>query len=150
MDFTHGCLRLGNSKTGPKVVLLGAPAQKLLAELPRNGNTLWVFRASSGQGHYQGVEKLWRALRIAAGFPNLRLHDLRHSFASAGLAGGDTLPVIGALLGHADVKTTARYAHLAEDPVRLAANRISGAIAAAINSPVDTVAPALSMRKTAA
>jgi integrase len=102
------------------------------------------------QGHYQGVEKLWRVLRTAAGFPHLRLHDLRHSFASAGLAGGDTLPVIGALLGHADVKTTARYAHLAEDPVRLAANRISGAIAAAMASQVNTVAPLLSMRKPAA
>jgi integrase len=150
VDFTHSCLRLGNSKTGPKIVLLGAPAQKLLAELPRSGNTPWVFPASSGQGHYQGVEKLWRVLRIAAGLPNLRLHDLRHSFASAGLAGGDTLPVIGALLGHADVKTTARYAHLAEDPVRLAANRISGAIAAAMASQVNTVAPLLSMRKPAA
>lgn len=92
VDFTHNCLQLGNSKTGPKNVLMGAPAQKLLAELSRSGNTLWVFPASSGQGHYRGVEKLWRVLRIAAGFPNLRLHDLRHSFASAGLAGGDTTP----------------------------------------------------------
>ena len=70
------------------------------------------------EGHFQGVEKIWRKVRAAAGFPTLRLHDLRHSFASVGLARGDALPVIGAILGHADVKTTSRYAHLADDPVR--------------------------------
>jgi site-specific recombinase XerD len=58
------------------------------------------------------------------------IHDLRHSFASMGIAGGNTLAVIGALLGHSDVKTTAQYAHLSADPVRTAANRISGAIIA--------------------
>jgi integrase len=146
VDFAHNCLRLGNSKTGPKIVALGAPAQKVLAGLPRDRNAVWVFPASYGLGHFQGVEKVWRRLRIAAGFPNLRLHDLRHSFASMGLAGGDALPVIGALLGHTDVATTARYAHLADDPVRMAADRISGAIAAAM----DESATVLPIRKPAA
>jgi integrase len=150
VDLMHNCLRLGNSKTGPKIIPLGAPAQKVLAALSRDRNSSWVFPASSGQGHYQGVEKLWRRLRIAAEFPNLRLHDLRHSFASTGLAGGDALPVIGVLLGHADVKTTARYAHLADDPVRAAADRISGAIAGAMDTTINGSAPVLPIRKPAA
>jgi hypothetical protein len=62
----------------------------------------------------------------------VRTHDLRHGIASVGLASGDALPIIGKLLGHSDVKTTARYAHLADDPVKAAANRISGSIAAAM------------------
>jgi integrase len=101
-------------------------------------------------GYYQGLEKVWRQLRIAAGFPKLRLHDLRHSFASIGLAGGDALAVIGALLGHADAQTTLRYAHLADDPARMAADRISGAIEAAMNSKDDERTPVLPMRKPAA
>jgi len=66
----------------------------------------YVFPASSGLGRFQGVERIWQKVRVAADFPFLRLHDLRHSFASVGLARGDALPVIGAILGHADVKTT--------------------------------------------
>ena len=80
---------------------------------------------------FKVLEKVWRKVRVAAGFPALRLHDLRHSFASTGLARGDALAVIGAILGHADVKTTSRYAHLADDPVRNAANEISKSIHAA-------------------
>ena len=67
------------------------------------------------------------------GLPKLRLHDLRHSFASVGLARGDALTVIGAILGHADVKTTSRYAHLADDPVRQAADGIAKTVHAALS-----------------
>lgn len=77
-------------------------------------------------------QQVWRVVRVAAGLPGLRLHDLRHSFASVGLARGDALPIIGAILGHADVKTTSRYAHLADDPVRNAADQISETISTAI------------------
>jgi site-specific recombinase XerD len=75
--------------------------------------------------------------------PNLRLHDLRHSFASTGLARGDALPVIGAILGHADVKTTSRYAHLADDPVKQAADNISDAINAALSGKIGAQAARL-------
>jgi len=150
VDFAHHCLRLRDSKTGPKILVLGAPAQEVLASFSRSESIPWVFPAISGRGPYQGVEKVWRQLRIAAGFANLRVHDLRHSFASVGLAGGDALPVIGVLLGHADVKTTARYAHLSDDPVRMAADRISGAVAAAMDLKGNESAPVLPMRKPAA
>jgi site-specific recombinase XerD len=100
-------------------------------ERARIEGATYIFPASSGEGHFQGVEKVWRKVRMAAGFQKLRLHDLRHSFASVGLARGDALAVIGAILGHADVKTTSRYAHLADDPVRNAANEISKSVHAA-------------------
>jgi integrase len=101
--------------------------------LDRIDDSPFVFPASTGDGFFQGVEKVWATVRAAAGFPELRLHDLRHSFASVGLARGDALPVIGAILGHADVKTTSRYAHLADDPVRRAADGIAGSVHAALS-----------------
>ena len=67
------------------------------------------------------------------GASHVRLHDLRHSFASVGASAGMSLPIIGKLLGHRDPKTTARYAHIDDDPARAAADRISGTIAAAMN-----------------
>jgi integrase len=123
---------LGDSKTGQKIIPIGAPALEIVSGLPKQKSSSFVFPAATGLGRFQGVEKIWRRVRQAAGLLDVRLHDLRHSYASMGLAAGDALPVIGALLGHADVKTTARHAHLADDPVEAAADRISGAVAAAM------------------
>jgi len=133
VDLERACLRLGDSKTGAKVVPLGPPALAILSQLKRDRDSPFVFPAESGGSHFQGTEKLWRKVRKAAQLPGVRLHDLRHSFASIGLASGDSLPLIGKLLGHADVKTTARYAHLADDPLREAARRIASTIAAAMD-----------------
>jgi len=133
VDLERGYLRLADSKTGAKIVPIGAPASEVLSRIPVLDRSPFVFPSSSGEGAFQGTEKIWRRVRERTGFPNLRLHDLRHSFASIGLARGDALPVIGAILGHADVKTTSRYAHLADDPVRQTADGISKAIAAALS-----------------
>ena len=75
---------------------------------------------------------MWARIRESAGLSDVRLHDLRHSFASVGAASGDSLYVIGKLLGHKQSITTQRYAHLADDPLRAAADRIAGQIAAAM------------------
>jgi integrase len=123
---------LPDSKTGQKAVAMGAPALQLLSDLPRMSE--WVFPAASGTGHMIGLPKKWEAVRKRAGLDGVRLHDLRHSFASFGAAAGDSLLVIGKLLGHSDSKTTSRYAHLADDPVKSAANRIAGSIAAAMSA----------------
>jgi integrase len=131
VDLGRGDLRLGDSKTGAKVIPIGAPAIEVLAGVTIIEGSPFVFPASSGKGRFQGVERVWRKVRTDAGLPKLRLHDLRHSFASVGLARGDPLPVIGAILGHADVKTTSRYAHLADDPVKHAADAISRTIKSA-------------------
>lgn len=134
VDLERGYLRLGDSKTGAKVIPIGAPAVEVLASLTAVEESPFVFPATSGDAAFQGTEKVWRKLRERAGFPELRLHDLRHSFASVGLARGDALPVIGAILGHSDIKTTSRYAHLADDPVRQSADAIAKTVAAALNS----------------
>ena len=78
------------------------------------------------------IQKPWQAIRHMAGLDDLRLHDLRHSFASVGAASGMSLPVIGALLGHSQPATTARYAHFADDPLRAAGDKIGEQIAAAM------------------
>jgi integrase len=74
----------------------------------------------------------WQRVRIAAGLEGVRIHDLRHTFASGGLAVGEGLSVIGKLLGHTQIQTTARYAHLASDPMKAAANKISDRLASAL------------------
>lgn len=71
----------------------------------------------------------WIRIRKRAGMDDLRIHELRHSFASAGLAGGEGLVLIGKLLGRSHISTTSRYAHLADDPLKAAADRISERVA---------------------
>ena len=132
VDFGLGCLRLDDSKTGQKIVPLGAPALKVLADLPRIAGSEFVFPSLKSDGHYVGLPKAWLRIRAKAALEGVRLHDLRHSFASVGAGAGMGLQIVGKLLGHADPKTTARYAHIADDPARVAADRISGAIAQAI------------------
>jgi integrase len=132
VDLDRACLRLKDSKTGAKVIQLGAAPILLLSGLKPTNSSTYVFPATSGTSHFQGIKRVWQAVRKEAGFPDLRLHDLRHSFASIGLASGDTLSLIGALLGHSNARTTGRYAHLADDPKKNAANRISGEIARAL------------------
>jgi integrase len=145
VDLERGLLRLETSKTGQKVMPLGAPAVEVLAGVKRIEGSPYVFPATAGKSYFQGADKLWRKVRDAAGFPGLRIHDLRHSFASMGLARGDALPIIGAILGHRDVKTTSRYAHLADDPVRQAADAIAGSVRAAMEG--KPAAPVVPLRR---
>jgi integrase len=132
VDIAWSCLRLPDSKTGAKVVPLGAPALALLTELSQTEGNPYVLPGTIAGRHFVGLPRVWERLRKRAELPGVRLHDLRHSFASAGAAAGDSLLVIGKLLGHHDAKTTARYAHLADDPLKAAADRISTQIAAAM------------------
>ena len=82
--------------------------------------------------HLSDLQPFWQRLRSRANLPEVRIHDLRHTFASVALANGECLPMIGRLLGHSQVQTTARYAHLAADPVRGAANGVAKWISAAL------------------
>jgi integrase len=132
VDFERGCLRLPESKTGAKVIYLNPPARLLLEELPRlsdNPRVIPGLRASSGSA---AIQTTWNRARAAAGLSGVRLHDLRHSFVSVGVAGGLSLPIIGALLGHKHATTTARYAHLSDDPLRSANDAVGARIAAAM------------------
>jgi integrase len=146
VDFEHECLRLPDSKTGAKIVYLNAPARALLQQLPRMANNPRVFPGMRADGANAAIEKAWASARAAAGLADVRLHDLRHSFASVGAAGGLSLPIIGALLGHKHTTTTARYAHLSADPLRAANDAVGARIAAAMTSKVDASATGKVMR----
>jgi integrase len=109
-------------------VPLSAPAVHLLGEMQsRAGDAPWLFPARSG-GHLTDIDKAWDRLREAADFPGVRLHDLRHTYASVLASAGLSLPVIGALLGHTQPATTARYAHLLDDPLRAATERVAAIV----------------------
>ena len=114
---------------------IAAAALKLLSEI-YDENSIYVFPSDRYDGHLVGIQKAWERVRKRAGMPGLRLHDLRHSFASMGVAGGLSLPLIGALLGHKHAATTARYAHLSADPLR-AANELIGLRVAAAMKPTS-------------
>ena len=134
VDLDAGELHLADSKTGPRAVQLPPTAVELLQALPRRKDSPWVFPGNDRHGRYSGggLDHAWRTVRAAAGLEDVRMHDLRHSFASRALALGETLPVIGKLLGHSDIETTARYAHLAHDSIHETAERIAQSIAADI------------------
>ena len=130
VDLEAGELKLPDTKTGAKVVHLGEPAIAVLRDIQRQDDNPWVIAGRKEGGHLTDLQHPWRRIRARAGLDDVRIHDLRHSFASGGLLVGEGLPMIGKLLGHTQVQTTARYAHLANDPIKSAANRIASRIAA--------------------
>ena len=129
VDLNAGELRLPDTKTGAKVVHLGDPAIAVLRGIAKQEDNPWVIAGRKPGSHLTDLQHPWRRIRERAGLKDVRIHDLRHSFASGGLLVGEGLPMIGKLLGHTQVQTTARYAHLANDPVKSAANRIASRIA---------------------
>ena len=142
VDFEHECLRLPDSKTGAKVVYLNAPARALLQALPRMASNPRVIPGMKAESASAAIDNAWPSVRKAAGLADVRLHDLRHSFASVGAAGGLSLPIIGALLGHKHATTTARYAHLSADPLRAANDTVGARIAAAMSQKPGAAASA--------
>jgi len=132
VDLEKSCLRLPDSKTAAKAVALGAPARELLAALPHVEDNPYVFSGRMKGEHLVGLQHVWSRVRVKAKLEGVRLHDLRHSFASVGAMGGISLIMIGALLGHRQAATTQRYAHLSNDPVRAAADSIASTIKSAM------------------
>ena len=132
VDLENGLLRLPDSKTGAKIIPLGEAALEVLENASHvPGNPYVCFGRKHG-GHLIGLQKAWMRIRARAGLDDVRVHDLRHSFASVGVSGGMGLPMVGALLGHRKSATTERYAHLAADPLKEAANEITTKIASAM------------------
>ena len=122
------CIELPDAKTGGRVVPLGPEARAVLADLPREDGNPWVIRGKLPGTHLTDLQRPWRRIRARAELNDVRIHDLRHSYASRALALGESLTMIGKLLGHTQVQTTARYAHLARDSIQNAAARITGSI----------------------
>jgi integrase len=143
LDLSRGIWTKPASRTKqnqPHQVPLSAPACQLLSEIEqrRAGNrSEYVFPGTGKHGHIRYIFNAWRRLCKAADIVNLRLHDLRHSFASELVSSGASLPLIGALLGHSSPATTHRYAHLYPDAQRAAVERVGAAISNAGKKPSE-------------
>jgi integrase len=132
VDFERGLLFLPDSKTGKKTVVLNAAALAVLRDLTRASD--YVIAGEEPKQPRSDIKWPWSLVIRHAKLAGLRVHDLRHSFASIGAAGGLGLPIVGKLLGHANASTTARYAHLDADPLRRASDQIGSVIAAALEA----------------
>jgi integrase len=130
VDIERGLLLLPDSKTGRKTIVLNAPALAVLSGMPRSGK--YVIQGDMPDTCRHDLNRPWRAIARRAELSGVRLHDLRHTHASVGAGAGFSLPVIGKLLGHSQPSTTARYAHLGNDPVRKASEAIGERIALAM------------------
>ena len=122
---------LPDSKSGPRTIWLALPARAIPAAQPRRDGCPWVFASDDGKA--VSIEKPWRVIRCKAGLASLRLRDLRHSHAAVAVSSGEGLRIVAGLLGHADIETTFGYAHLAEEAVFAAANRVSRTLADALD-----------------
>ena len=132
VDLERGAATLPDSKTGKSHLALGVPAVSLLNALPRLKGAPYVFPGSKPGAPLRDIRRVWTAVRYAAGLSDVRLHDLRHTHASFGVGTGHSLYIVGKLLGHRRAETTRRYAHLADDARKAAADEVSGALAAAL------------------
>jgi integrase len=144
VDLENACLRLSDSKTGQKSIYLNAPALEILNSLPQLDDNPHVIAGERVGAHLVNLQKPWRRIRKAAGLENVRIHDLRHSFASVAAASGQSLYVIGSLLGHSQPQTTSRYAHLSADPLRAANDAVGIRISNAMKTVPRITTPKVS------
>ena len=134
---------LPDSKTGPKTLWLCAPLRRLLSELAKGSMSPRVFAMANGRNMNGALDRVWTEARRLAGLEGLRLHDLRHSYASIAVSTGEDLKTVAGLLGHAELETTKGYAHLATAPIQAAAGRVADHLAGAITPavPVEPIQP---------
>jgi integrase len=132
VKLDHGRLELPDSKTGKRVVPLGAAAITLLRTLPRELENPYVLPGRKEGKHLIGIQRIWRRVRKLAQLEDVRLHDLRHSFATVAVNSGDSLFLVGKVLGHKQARTTERYAHSQIDPLKAVADRTADSIAKAL------------------
>ena len=128
VDLERKEFRLRDAKTGPRTVPLSPAVLRVLLQRPRVPGNPWVIPGGNDGEYLKFIHDPWCKVRARANLEDVRLHDLRHSFASRALVLGESLPMIGKLLGHTQVRTTARYAHLGGDAVKAAAVRIAAGI----------------------
>ncbi|HEY2010064.1 MAG TPA: site-specific integrase [Rhizomicrobium sp.] len=138
IDWRLGIARLPDSKTGPKTLFLPEPALRLLEELKVRvqrdySRSPFILPGDRVTTNFQGLFGAWQRIRTIARLKDLRLHDLRHVYASTAVASGDSLYIVGRILGHRRSETTQRYAHLAIDPIRQVANRTAAKLADLLN-----------------
>jgi len=148
VDFERGLLFLGDSKTGKKSVVLNAPALAVLQSIIRRG--AFVIRGDRPDAPRSDLKRIWSALTARAELDGVRIHDLRHTFASYGAGGGLGLPIVGKLLGHTQASTTQRYAHLDVDPLRRATDAIGATLCAAMDRAPGATVTSISAKRPGA
>ena len=134
VDRGAGELRLRHGKTGARMVPLTPTAEAVLATIPRADGNPWVIAGRAPGTRLGSLTAAWHRIRARAGLDDVRIHDLRHSYATRALSAGESLAMIGRLLGHADIASTLRYAHLAQGAERASAARVGGSIGADIGA----------------
>lgn len=139
IDLKRAVAFIPESKTGPKEIILAAPALEVIAGLPRNSE--WVIEGPKPGTPLKWMQRPWDRVRKAAEIEDVRLHDLRHTLASWAVSEGSPLLIVGALLGHKQARSTERYAHVRNDPVREAAERVGAAIQGAMQGKAADVVP---------
>jgi integrase len=160
IDFERGVLVLPDSKTGAKEIILNSYALLVLSELPRVDKYVIPGRPVRTKGKLESrprsdMKRPWHAVRKRAGLDvdadnprfRVRIHDLRHAHASAGVTAGLGLPIVGRLLGHSQARTTEKYAHLQDDPLRRASNVIGETLAKAMGETMKPSAEVIPLRK---
>ena len=136
-EVDEDVLRLTDSKTGPRTVFLSAQARAILARQPRT-HCPYVFPSLDDPSQTRSTDlSLWRKVRRQAGIEDVRLHDLRHTFASHAVMRSVPIPVLSRLLGHSRARITLRYAHVSDREIETAAERVGVAIAAVLAEPAS-------------
>jgi len=132
VDLDNGFLHLTDSKSGKSTRPLGAAAVAILSSIEKQEDSDFVFPGERGDGYYQGMKSVWPKVIKKAGLVGVTPHTLRHTVGSMAISSGEALALTGAILGHANPRSTAIYAHVQNDPSKRAANRVSKKIAAAL------------------
>ena len=125
---------LPDAKTGPRKVVIAPAVREVLDRIKRRPDNPYVIAGLKSTNHLTDLQRPWRRIRQAAGLEDVRIHDLRHTYASMAISAGHGIEMVGKLLGHTQVQTTARYAHLADDPVRDAADDVASDLSEALAS----------------
>ena len=133
VDLERGLLMLADSKTGKSIRPLGAAAVAILKTTSKDIESEFVFPAETGEGHFQGTKRIWSNVVKRAALPGVTPHTLRHTMGSTAVSTGEALALAGAILGHANPRSTAIYAHVQHDPSRQAADRITKRLADALS-----------------
>ena len=141
VDQTTGEFRLRRGKTGARKVTITPAVERVIAALPRKAGNPWVIAGRKPGKHLQDLYEDWNWLLARVGLRDVRIHDLRHSYASRALAEGESLSMIGRLLGHVDMESTARYAHLARHTEKVAAARVGASIGVDISAETGAAVP---------
>ena len=125
-------MELPDTKTGARRIPLPQAARAVLDALPDPEGNPYVIAGKLPDSHITDLQHPWQRIRKLAGLDGVRIHDLRHTYASNAVSGGMPIQMVGKLLGHSQLQTTMRYAHLADEPVNRAAeenaNRLSDAL----------------------